>query len=210
MSLCFILAVVVFLKGDILEKQDIFLKKIFHYYQRAKRGKYVFSDFNGAVSAIVEIKEYIKKLCNESGIIWKETGLYFTIDLFRIGPPSHLFTIEEIKEALRTGNDFRNNQLVIDDDGYAQLIDSDLPYESYRYPVTQESYDARNYYVGPYANLDDVDEIYVNLLDGWLHHLQTGQQYSIDYYDQTMQEEEILKAITDFINSKWGEKLPTV
>lgn len=200
----------VFFERRYIGETGYIFKEDFPLLSEGKEGKYVFSDFNGAVSAIVEIKEYIKKLCNESGIIWKETGLYFTIDLFRIGPPSHLFTKEEIKEALRTGNDFRNNQLVIDDDGYAQLIDSDLPYESYRYPVTQESYDARNNYVGPYANLDDVDEIYVNLLDGWLHHLQTGQQYSIDYYDQTMQEEEILKAITDFINSKWGEKLPTV
>lgn len=85
---------------------------------------------------------YIKKICSESGIVWQEMGIYFTIKLFRIKPPSHIFTEEEIKEVLRAGNDFRNNRLVIDEEGYAQLIDSDLHYECYRYPVSQESYDA--------------------------------------------------------------------
>ncbi len=111
-------------------------------YPVSKDGKYLFTDFNGAVKAIVEMKDYIKKICSESGIVWQEMGIYFTIKLFRIKPPSHIFTEEEIKEVLRAGNDFRNNRLVIDEEGYAQLIDSDLHYECYRYPVSQESYDA--------------------------------------------------------------------
>ena len=32
-------------------------------------------------------------------------GIYFTIKLFRIKPPSHVFTEKEIKEVLRSGND---------------------------------------------------------------------------------------------------------
>lgn len=60
----------------------------------------------------------------------RSMGIYFTIKLFRIKSPSHIFTEEEIKEVLRAGNDFRNNRLVIDEEGYAQLIDSDLHYES--------------------------------------------------------------------------------
>lgn len=136
-------------------------------YPVSREGKYIFTDFNGAVKTIVEVKDYIKKLCNESGIVWQEMGIYFTIKLFRIKPPSHVFTEEEIKKVLRAGNDFRNNRLVIDEEGYAHLIDSDLHYEYYRYPVSQESYDARNNYVGQYANLDDVSEIYLAMLDGW-------------------------------------------
>lgn len=125
-------------------------------------------------------------------------GIYFTIKLFRIKPPSHIFTEEEIKEVLRAGNDFRNNRLVIDEEGYAQLIDSDLNYECYRYPVSQESYDARNNYVGQYANLDDVGEIYLAMLDGWLHHLRTGQRYDVDYYDQCEDAEKMLAEIKQY------------
>lgn len=167
-------------------------------YPVSRDGKYIFTDFNGAVKAIVEMKDYIKKLCSESGIVWQEMGIYFTIKLFRIKPPSHLFTEEEIKEVLRSGNDFRNNRLVIDEEGYAQLIDSDLHYECYRYPVSQESYDARNNYVGQYANLDDVSEIYLAMLDGWLHHLRTGQRYDVDYYDQCEEAEKMLVEIKQY------------
>lgn len=167
-------------------------------YPVSKDGKYLFTDFNGAVKAIVEMKDYIKKICSESGIVWQEMGIYFTIKLFRIKPPSHIFTEEEIKEVLRAGNDFRNNRLVIDEEGYAQLIDSDLHYECYRYPVSQESYDARNNYVGQYANLDDVGEIYLAMLDGWLHHLRTGQRYDVDYYDQCEDAEKMLAEIKQY------------
>ena len=167
-------------------------------YPVRKDGKYIFTDFNGAVKAIVEMKDYIKKLCNESAIIWQEMGIYFTIKLFRIKPPSHVFTEKEIKEVLRSGNDFRNNRLVIDEEGYAQLIDSDLHYEHYRYPVSQESYNARNNYVGQYANLDDVNEIYLAMLDGWLHHLRTGQRYDVDYYEQCEEAEKMLVEIKQY------------
>ena len=167
-------------------------------YPVSKDGKYIFTDFNGAVKAIVEMKDYIKKLCNESGIVWQEMGIYFTIKLFRIKPPSHVFTEKEIKEVLRSGNDFRNNRLVIDEEGYAQLIDSDLHYEHYRYPVSKESYDARNNYVGQYANLDDVSGIYQAMLDGWLHHLRTGQRYDVDYYEQCEDTEKMLAELEQY------------
>lgn len=167
-------------------------------YPVSKEGKYIFSDFNGAVNAVIEIEESIQKICNDAGMIWQEMGIYFTIKLFRIKPPSHLFTEEEIKSVLRAGNDFRSNKLVIDEEGYAQLIDSDLYYERYRYPVSQESYDARHNYVGQYANLDDVNEIYLAMLEGWLYHLRTKQRYDIDYYDQNAEAEKIIEEIEKY------------
>ena len=103
-----------------------------------------------------------------------------------------------LKKKLRSGNDFRNNRLVIDEEGYAQLIDSDLHYEHYSYPVSQESYNARNNYVGQYANLDDVSEIYQVMLDGWLHHLRTGQRYDVDYYKQCEDTEKMLAELKQY------------
>lgn len=162
-----------------------------------KQGKYIFADFDCAIKTINEVLNYIKELCNENKIEWDELGIYFTIELFRIKPPTHLFTEDEIKRVLREGNDFRNNRLVIDEDGYVKLVDSDIPYEEYRYPVIHESYNAGNNYVGQYANLDDVNEIYLAMLDGWLHHLRTEQNYSIDYYEDK-NEEELLAEIKNF------------
>lgn len=47
-------------------------------YAVSRDGKYLFTDFNGVVKAIVEMKEYIKKLCSESGIVWQEMTLGIT------------------------------------------------------------------------------------------------------------------------------------
>lgn len=163
-----------------------------------KKGKYIFSNFDCAIKTINEVLNFIKESCNKNNIVWDEIGIYFTVELFRIQAPTHLFTEDEILGALRGGNDLKNNRLVIDEDGYAKLVNSDIPYEEYRYPVIQESYNAGNNYVGKYANLDDINEIYLNMLDGWLHHLMTEQNYSIDYYEETKNEKELLVEIEKF------------
>lgn len=163
-----------------------------------KKGKYLFPDFDDAIRAVNEVLEYIKGLCNENNIVWDELGIYFSVELFRVKPPTHLFTEDEIRDVLRAGNDFINNRLVINEDGYVKLINSDIPYEEYRYPVIQETYNAGNNYVGQYANLDDINEIYLAMLDGWLHHLRTEQNYSIDYYEKSKSERELLAEIEKF------------
>ena len=65
------------------------------------------------------------------------------------------------------GNDFRNNRLIIDEEGDAQLIDSDLHYERYRYPVFKTVIMLGIVILRKYANLDDISEIYLAMLDGW-------------------------------------------
>lgn len=167
-------------------------------YPIDKEGKYVFSDFDGAVNAAIDMKKKIKQLCADSGIVWQQMGIYFTIELFRKKPPMHLFMEEEIRAVLRTGNDFRSNRLVIDEDGYAKLIDGDSHFERCQYPVYQESYNAQNNYVGQYANLDDVNEIYLAMLDGWLHHLRTGRQHDVDYYEDNLDAEELIEEIKEY------------
>ena len=78
--------------------------------------------------------------------------------------------------------------------------------------MSQESYDARNNYVGQYANLDDVSEIYLAMLDGWLHHLRTGQRYDVDYYEQCEDAEKMLAEIKQYyhINSVLVNLFPRV
>ncbi len=167
-------------------------------YLVKKEGKYVFSDYQEAINSITQIEECLMGICNEQGIKWQSNGIYFTIHLLRVKPPSHLFTEDEIREVLRNGNDFVNNRLAIDFDGYAQLIEGDSYTERFKYPVIQEGYDAGNNYVGEYANLDDVNEIYVAMLDAWMHHLKTGQKYKVDYYDLTRDSEQLIKEIKKY------------
>lgn len=46
--------------------------------------------------------------------------------------------------------------------------------------------------------MDDVCEIYLAMLDGWLHHLRTGQRYDVDYYDQCEDAEKMLAEIKQY------------
>lgn len=167
-------------------------------YLVSKDRKYLFSNFNGVIKTIDGIKNHIKKLCGESGIVWQEINICFSIELFRIKPPVHIFTENEIREVLRAGNDFRNNRLVIDEDGYVRLIEGGLYYELYQYPVAQETYCAGNNYVGQYANLDNLNEVYLGLLDGWLQHLQTGRRYDIDCYEYDENAEKMIEKIKKY------------
>lgn len=181
-------------EAGIIQEEDIF-----PFYSN-KNGKYIFNNFDCAVNAINEILKNIEQKCVERDIRWDELAIYFTIESYRIEAPTHLFDVQEIENVLREGNDFRNNRLVIDEDGYAKLI-ADVGYEKYRHPVIQGSYDAGKNFVGPYANLEDVSEIYINLLQGWLQHLNTGHRCNVnDCYveDGTMYVDELVREITKF------------
>jgi len=158
------------------------------YFEGAKGENVVYKDIPEEYMAQAE--EYRAKMIDQAAT--------YDDDLLMKVLEGEEITEEEIKEVLRAGNDFRNNRLVIDEEGYAHLIDSDLHYEYYRYPVSQESYDARNNYVGQYANLDDVSEIYLAMLDGWLHHLRTGQRYDVEYYEQCEDAEKMLAEIKQY------------
>lgn len=110
----------------------------------------------------------------------------------------HLFNREELKALLANGDDSVTNSLIIDFDGYLKLKNIDnsgdiIAYSSYA--VRNESYDAGNGYVG--QNFDDeyINKLYLNLLDEWSLHLQSGRSLYIDYYKASLNEEEILSQI---------------
>lgn len=65
-------------------------------------------------------------------------GISFKAELKKEGTPSHLFTEEEIKELMRNADDNNSNKLVIDEDGYAHIIQN--PNLGFLYPVAQETW----------------------------------------------------------------------
>lgn len=120
----------------------------------------------------------------------------FSIQLVKIGKPSHLFTKKEIEDIMRSADDRLSNQLVIDEDGYARIISDNT--SGYLYPVRHESWDAGNVYVGKYSKLSTLDDNYISSLVGWLSYLETGRKQYIDYVDATKDEKELIRKINEY------------
>lgn len=120
----------------------------------------------------------------------------FEIELFKGGKPIHLFTKEEIEEEMRKADDRFNNQLVIDEYGYAKVIKNNG--FGYLFPVRHESWHAGNIYVGKYSRLSTLEDDYISSLQGWLLYLETGRKQMMDYVHENRNEEELLKEIKKF------------
>ena len=121
---------------------------------------------------------------------------FFSIKAIRCGKPKHLFTKREIETAMRNADDRFNNQLVIDEDGYAKVLKNDE--HGYLYPVRHESWDSGNIYVGKYSSLATLDDDYISSLQGWLLYLKTGNPKYMDYVHDNRNEEELIQEIKTY------------
>ena len=107
-------------------------------------------------------------------------GISFEAKLKKEGAPTHLFTEKEIEELMRNADDANFNKLVIDEEGFARIIQ--IPKQGFLYPVTQETWDAGNMYVGKDSSLSDLHDSYVLCMHLWLAYLETGEQMYDDVY----------------------------
>ena len=81
---------------------------------------------------------------------------------------------------MRNADDEYDNKLVIDENGYAHIIQN--PRYGVLYPVSQETWCAGNRYVGKDSSLSDLHDSYVLCMHLWLTYLKTGQQMYDDSY----------------------------
>ena len=107
-------------------------------------------------------------------------GISFDAKLKKEDAPSHLFTEKEIEDLMRNADDEHFNKLVIDEDGYAHIIQK--PQLGILYPVSQETWCAGNLYVGKNSSLSDLHDSYVLCMNLWLSYLETGQHMNDDFY----------------------------
>lgn len=123
----------------------------------------------------------------------------FWVKAVRCGNPTHLFTKQEIEMSMRNADDRLNNQLVIDENGYAKIIKRDE--YSYLYPVRHESWDSGNMYVGKYSSLSTLEDDYISSLQGWLLYLKTGRPQYMDYVHDNRNEEDLIQKIMAYYQS---------
>ena len=104
----------------------------------------------------------------------------FDIEAEKFINPEHLFSREEIKFLMKNADDRFDNQLVIDENGYAKIIRDCW---GSTYPVSHGVWCSGNCYVGKYSDLSDLDICYASSLHSWLVYLKTGKPIRADYCD---------------------------
>lgn len=136
--------------------------------------------------------------CEANGYDTEEysLGISFEAKLKREGVPSHLFTEKEIEELMRNADDTHFNKLVIDEEGFAHIIQ--IPKQGFLYPVTQETWDAGNMYVGKDSSLSDLHDSYVLCMHLWLAYLETGEQMYDDVYVPDDDLEQIIEKVKKY------------
>lgn len=139
-------------------------------------------DRSEAIALLDKMHQIVTAICDAKGYDTEaySLGISFEAKLKKEGTPSHLFTEKEIEELMRNADDEYNNKLVIDEDGYAHIIQN--PLLGVLYPVSQETWCAGNMYVGKNSSLSDLHDSYVLCMHLWLAYLETGQYMYDDYY----------------------------
>jgi len=166
-----------------------------------KRDFYKFYNFEKAKRCATKVKMYLDiALKNLHTISSNEINCY--INMKRLKRPKHLFTKEEIIEVLRRGNDNYYNRLVINKDGYIELVQpKEIEYlEIFKYPVLGYEFPVKNNMVGEMAPINDyIEDVYMLMLDAWYEHLRCGENVCISDY-VSLSEKELLNGINYELN----------
>lgn len=166
-----------------LESKD--LNEVYYIYNREE-----------ALRLYDQCINFIKDRCVSNGFDVPKYENYFSIQLKRNGKPTHLFTKSEIEKVMRIADDRKSNMLVIDENGYAKVIENIN--DGLLYPVRHESWNAGNMYVGKYSKLSTLDDNYITSLQGWLMYLKTGKKVYMDYVHENTNVNNLIQEINKY------------
>ena len=156
-------------------------------------------------SIIQQFEQHYK----ENGYDFGVTDCSIGVSLRRVGAiEPKRFTLEKITQLMRAADDRENNKLVIDEYGEPHIIQNKS--DAQFYPVTQETWDAGNNYVGKYSSLSDAEQSYQYMLEGWLYYTAHSQHIYVDEsYSDT---DELEKKIKEYYHkhTKWYKRLQNI
>lgn len=121
----------------------------------------------------------------------------------------NIFTKNELKKILKEGDDRYNNSLIIDFEGNVKLVQSNPEdvISHANYAVVNKVYNSGNGFVG--RDFDDsyIELIYLNLLDNWVLHLETGRSIYMNYCEDNIDEKKVFNRINELIiNYEYEER----
>ena len=151
---------------------------------------FVLHDRKLAIELCEKLFEEVQCKCEKLNFDAHDISMFclFDIELNRIGKPIHLFTREEIRDLIIHADDKQDNQLVVDENGFAQMIS--YPERGHYYPVSIETFCAGNGYVGREPEFDDLEGCYGLMLTLWYNYLEKGRTFHDDCYEYLEPDEE--------------------
>ena len=153
-------------------------------------------DYMEIPNIIRNLNSKLKQICKGYSLRTLDNKIEISIYSYRIANPPHLFTKEELTNAMRAADDRVSTRIVVDVDGNVSVIPGNEP--TFLYPVFNEIFCSRNNYVGKYAPLTQIDDLYCALLDAWLQYLKTGRYQSVGDYLSINDEDELRKQLKVF------------
>jgi len=187
--------------ADIMVERRMFLTKDGAFRELEAKDEAVYRVYSREKAKKIRktIRKQFEAHYSENGYELGELDSAIDITLRREGKiEPRRFTLEQIKEMMRAADDRVWNKLVIDEYGRAKIIqkigDAEL------YPVTQETWDAGNIYVGKYSTLSDAEQSYQYMLEGWLYYIKNGRHIYVDDSDKDI--EELEREIEEMIKQK--------
>lgn len=150
---------------------------------------------------ICELCESKLKTIFNSANLDIDYGVFFHKEFIRNPKisPKHLFDKDEIRKLLENADDRHDNTLVIDENGFLQIIQDNIK-DVFLFPVRNSQWDAGNNYVGRHAHLDEnyINDIYMYCLTAWLSYLETGEAQYLGEFDINYDEESLITSIKTF------------
>ena len=165
------------------------------------KNEVLFTDTRDTCERIAKNCENLIQGIFSSSVKIKYNGLFFDKEFIRNQDikPQHLFDRAEILTKIRNADDRHDNSLVIDENGFIQII-QDYKENVFLFPVRNSQWDAGNNYVGRHANLDEkyINDVYMYCLNAWLSYLDTGKIQYLNEFDINYDEESLIKSIKTF------------
>lgn len=114
-------------------------------------------------------------------------------------PKNHYPTLDQLKTLIVNGDDNYENMLIINFDGefeLKRLFGKGDVLRTKNYAVRCEPFQPGNNYVGTKLALEDIEDLYYIMLEGWLLHLETGRSIYQEGFIQSAKEK-IEKLVED-------------
>lgn len=127
---------------------------------------------------------------------------HFDVHVLKECAPDRIFTRDEIEKAMRAADDRLNNTLVVDENGFVNIL-TDVKHP-YAYPARLETWHSRHCYVGKYSSLSTLDKTYLLALEGWYRYLFSGCCVYRDYSEFGDDVEQLIEMIKELMQITHG------
>lgn len=129
-----------------------------------------------AIEIFEKLRIILCRMCKEKGYA-ESINEYWSIYGEMKNEARVNFSKESIKELMKSADDRFVNQMVIDEFGYANIVQK----YGETYPVRLEKWAAGNNYVGKYSELNTLDYVFNCCKRGFCHYIKTGKFQYVDF-----------------------------